>query len=115
MRNLTVLALLVALSLPGFAQKTATAMPDLERFNPEQADKSLDPCSDFFQYACSKWVKANPIPSDQAAWGTFNALAIWNLAALHETLESAADPAAKHSASEAKAGDYYASCMDETA
>lgn len=90
-------------------------MPDLERFTPDQVDKSLDPCNDFFQYACSKWVKANPIPADQAGWGTFNKLAIWNVAAIHNTLEQAATPKPTRSAADTKAGDYYASCMDEAA
>src|SRR6476661_7235485 len=76
---------------------------------PDQVDKSLDPCNDFFQYACSKWLKANPIPSDQAGWGTFNKLAIWNVAAIHSTLEDAAKPTASRNAADQKAGDHYAS------
>jgi predicted metalloendopeptidase len=88
-------------------------MPRLEHFSPDQVDKSLDPCDDFFQYACGKWVKANPIPPDQPAWGTFNSLAIWNLAALRNTLEQASNPSANRTPVERKAGDYYAACMDE--
>jgi predicted metalloendopeptidase len=89
-------------------------MPDLEHFTPDQVDKALDPCTDFFQYACSKWVKANPIPADQAGWGTLNKLAIWNVAAIHNTLEQAAAPGGNKSPLEKKVGDYYSSCMDET-
>jgi endothelin-converting enzyme/putative endopeptidase len=89
-------------------------MPKLERYSPDQADKSLDPCSDFFQYACNKWTAANPIPPDQVAWGTFNALAIWNVAAVHNTLEEAA-AGPKTTAIDQKVGDYYSSCMDEAA
>ena len=91
------------------------AVPELQRFDPAQVDKSLDPCTDFFQYACSKWNKANPIPADQATWGTFNALGIWNLAAVRNTLEEAEKASANRTAAEQKAGDYYASCMDEAA
>ena len=91
------------------------SMPDLERFTPAEADKSLDPCADFFQYACSKWLKANPIPADQAGWGTGNKLAIWNVAAVRNTLESAAAPSANKTAVEKQVGDYFSSCMDETA
>ncbi len=88
------------------------ALPALERFSPDQVDKSLDPCNDFFEYACNKWNKANPIPADQAGWGTFNSLAIWNVAAVHQTLETAAKPSPDRTAIEAQVGDYYASCMD---
>lgn len=90
-------------------------MPALEHFSIDQVDKSLDPCSDFFQYACSKWIKANPIPPDQGAWGTFNALAIWNIAAVHGTLEEAAKPSPDRTPVQRQVGNYYASCMDEDA
>lgn len=90
-------------------------MPDLEHFSLDQVDKSLDPCSDFFQYACSKWIKANPIPPDQGGWGTFNLLALWNTAAVRGTLEDAAQPSPNRTPVQQKVGDYYTACMDEAA
>ncbi|MBA3915437.1 MAG: M13 family metallopeptidase, partial [Acidobacteriales bacterium] len=89
--------------------------PKLERFSVDQLDKSADPCQDFFQYACGKWIKDNPIPPDQAGWGTFNSLAIWNISAIHDTLEEAAKTTDHHSPVAQQVGDYYASCMDEAA
>ncbi len=88
-------------------------MPELEHFSLDQVDKSLDPCNDFFQYACGKWIKANPIPPDQGGWGTFNSLALWNIAAVHNTLEEAAQPSPNRTPVQQKVGDYYAACMDE--
>jgi putative endopeptidase len=90
-------------------------MPALERFNPDQVDKSMDPCSDFFRYTCSRWIRANPIPPDQGSWGTFNSLALWNIAAVHNTLEEAAQPSPNRTPIQQKVGDYYAACMDEDA
>ncbi|HUK23029.1 MAG TPA: M13 family metallopeptidase [Terriglobales bacterium] len=121
MRPLSALAVALLLCAFSAAQTVAApassdpaAMPPLEHFSPGQIDKTLDPCTDFFQYACHKWNEANPIPADQAAWGTFNLLAIWNVAAVHHTLEQAAH-ATNRTPVEQKAGDYYAACMNETA
>ena len=83
--------LLVGCTLLARAAEPPDAMPSLEHFNPDQVDKTLDPCSDFFQYACGKWIKANPIPPDQAGSGTGNKLFIWNVAAVRSTLEDAAN------------------------
>ncbi|PYX86854.1 MAG: M13 family peptidase, partial [Acidobacteria bacterium] len=117
MRLLTLMCALVTISVVCVAQDVPApadnAMPKLEHFSPDQVDKSLGPCTDFFEYACRKWLKANPIPPDQAGWGTFNALTIWNVAAVRNTLEQASAPSASRTAVEQKVGDYYASCMDE--
>jgi endothelin-converting enzyme/putative endopeptidase len=118
MRLVTVFSVLVLASVSSgqtAAPASQSSMPALEHFSPAQADKSLDPCSDFFQYACSKWIKANPIPADQAGSGTFTSLAIWNIAAVRTTLEDAASKSSNRTPTEQKVGDYYASCMDEAA
>jgi len=116
MRLSLLAAILFTLTLaPGvFAAPPGDTMPELERFSPSQVDRSLDPCSDFFQYACGKWMKANPIPPDQTSSGTFTQLFIWNVSAVRNTLEDAAK-ATNRTPVEQKAGDYYAACMDETA
>jgi putative endopeptidase len=75
-------------------------------------DKTADACTDFYQFACGGWIAKNPVPSDRASWGRFEELQERNNETLHRILETAAagrDPESK------KIGDYYASCMDETA
>ena len=66
---------LAILALAGGPNPTDTpAPPKLEHFDPTFTDSSLDPCTDFYKYACSKWQAANPIPADQVAWGTGSGL-----------------------------------------
>ena len=119
MRLLAVFLTLTLLTFSAgmFAQTTlssSSSAPRLEHFDPAMIDRDLNPCSDFFQYSCSKWLKANPIPSDQPGWGTFNSLALWNIAAVRETLEQAASASAKRTSVEQKVGDYYAACLEES-
>jgi putative endopeptidase len=98
-----------AQSAPGSA-----SAPKLEHFDLSFIDKSLDPCQDFYRYACSKWNAANPIPADQVAWGTGSGLQYWNENILRQALEKAAAQTSNRTDFEQKIGDYWAACMDES-
>ncbi len=69
-------------------------------------DATVNPCQNFYQYACGGWRKNNPIPPDQSRWARFNELAERNLAIERGILEKAEG---------SQIGEFYAACMDEPA
>jgi putative endopeptidase len=88
-------------------------IPRPKSFDLGAIDKSVNPCEDFYEYACGSWRKNNPIPSDQARWGRFNELADYNRQFLHNILEKASANDPKRTPVMQKIGDMYQSCMDE--
>jgi endothelin-converting enzyme/putative endopeptidase len=82
-------------------------------FDAKAIDKSISPCVNFYQYSCGTWLKENPVPNDQSAWGRFSELAERNRTALRQVLEEAAAGRPAGDATAKQLGDFWASCMDE--
>ena len=77
-------------------------------------DKSVDPCVDFYHYACGGWQRKNPITLDQTSWSVSTKLFQENLNFLHGILEQAAPNTGDRDKVTQEIGDFYAACMDET-
>ncbi|ADV83073.1 M13 family metallopeptidase [Terriglobus saanensis] len=76
-------------------------------------DNTVDPCSDFYKFACGRYAANHPIPPDDRTVSTFTILRDANNQALRKILEKAASGGPGRSADEQKIGDYYRACMDE--
>jgi len=109
--------LVIAPAISCFAQspqtKPAEPLPQLHSVDVTGVDSSVSPCENFYQYACDKLEAANPIPPDQAAWGSFTILADWNRKVLRQILETNQAVTATRTPNAQKIGDFYGACMDQ--
>ncbi len=105
---------------PGVVASTVTAKTEtptqVSGVEKAALDTSVQPCDDFYQYACGGWIKNTEIPGDEATWyRSFSVIRDRNEDILKGILEAKAKGDAGDDKYGKPLGDFYASCMDEEA
>ncbi|XP_078037218.1 endothelin-converting enzyme 1 isoform X2 [Augochlora pura] len=78
----------------------------------EAMNRSIDPCDDFYHFACGGWIQKNPIPQSQADWDQLSLLREQLLKRLRLLLEEADKESDPKSVKMART--LYRTCMDTT-
>jgi predicted metalloendopeptidase len=112
-RQLILLLLVSSLSFGQPSPAPAAGNKAVQRFSVDNLDKTADPCTDFYQFACGNWLKNTEIPADQSSWVSFIELDERNQFTMRDILDKAAISAPGRDAITQKIGDFYSSCMDE--
>ncbi|HEY6489240.1 MAG: M13 family metallopeptidase [Terracidiphilus sp.] len=105
--------LLSAVSAIYSAAQTSPPPIQLHHSDTTNVDAALNPCDNFYEYACTRLNKEDPMPPDQVYWGVAGQLVEWNREILRQILEKNEGSNASRSPNEQKIGDFYASCMTQ--
>ncbi len=96
-------------------KKTVAATLDSQGLSAAALDRSVEPCADFYTFACGGWDKATAIPDDRSRWmRSFSEIDQRNELDLRAILEEAAK-APRDGSPTARIGAFYAACLDQAA
>ncbi|HEY0839487.1 MAG TPA: M13 family metallopeptidase, partial [Vulgatibacter sp.] len=92
------------------------AAPPLPSMEVDRAalDATVDPCTDFYAYACGGWMERTPIPADRPGWyRSFSEIQAHNELMLRRILDDTTGGRLKTPYGE-KLAAFWSTCMDET-
>lgn len=80
--------------------------------DPANLDKTVSPGTDFYQYACGGWMKANPLKPEYSRFGTFDQLAELNRQQVYDLIMGLDAKSAAKGSNTQKIADLFALGMD---
>lgn len=83
-------------------------------FKLENMDRSVEPGTDFYRYACGGWMKANPLKPEYARFGSFDIVDEENDRRIREIVEGFSKQENERGTLAQKIGDLYSLRMDST-
>jgi len=114
LRGLACAAFALAILAPAAVLAGPTLPPEQDPLV-QNMDPSVKPGSDFFKYACGKWLREHPIPPSERGWGIANLVNEETYRQRLDICRSAARANAPRGSSAQKVGDFWATGMDSVA